>query len=193
MRHTKHTAPKILSINMLLVAVMIFIGRESIAQGSANLVFNITTPRLALIDVEPSANNNINLEIAPSAEAGESTGTVPTNNSLWINYTCSKATSEPLKKINVQVNGMIPSGISLKLLAAQVVGAGKGQRGTVSGSSLILSTVPQTLITGIGGSYTGDGVGNGHQLTFSVDIADFNILNVVQNTTIQVIYTLADN
>lgn len=181
------------NVKWLLLLFLILPLQGAFAQGSANLVFNVTTPRLALIDIEPSSNNNVTLQITPSPEAGESTGTFPANSDLWINYTCAKSNSDPFKKVNVQVNGTIPAGITLKIAASAATGFGRGQRGTPTGSPVTLSNTPQTLISGIGGSFTGDGIGNGHQLTFTIDIPNFNILNVSPNTTLQVIYTLADN
>ncbi|MBN1822326.1 MAG: hypothetical protein JW833_16515, partial [Prolixibacteraceae bacterium] len=58
-----------------------------------------------------------------------------------------------------------------------------------------LSSSSQEVITGIGSSYTGNGSGNGHNLTYALELTsndDYDEL-VQGNTSITVTYTLTDD
>jgi len=157
------------------------------------LVFNVQIPEIALVDVEPSANNNLTLSLAAPTEAGSGNfQSSSEDNSLWLNYTCSRSRSGPYRNIYVQSEGMIPEGIQIRLLASPHSAGGGGVFGSPSGSPLVISNSPQVLISGIGGCFTGDGVGYGHQLHFTVDISDYSGLNLPETVVIQLTYTIAD-
>ncbi len=83
-----------------------------------------------------------------------------------------------------------PSGIYLKLSTATVAGIGKGKLGSPSGI-LTLSSTPQTIVSGIGGAYTGDG-NNGYKLTYSLEIYDYKLLDFDQSAELSITLTLSD-
>jgi hypothetical protein len=159
-----------------------------------NLVFNVLIPEIALVDVEPEGNNSISLDLTPPAEAGsDASGVSAVNNSLWLNYTSSKSAGGPARSVYVQVIGNIPSGVQIKVQASERSGvAGAGIFGTPVGSPVILNNSPQLLISGIGGCYTGNGIGAGHQLRFSIEISDYSFLEIPGNSVVHISYTIAD-
>jgi len=162
--------------------------------GTSNLVFSIYIPEIALIDVEPSSNPNISVNITPPSEAGKKvTIREFRNKSLWLNYTSAKAKEGNYRKVNVRMDGSIPEGIVIKLRATSGdVSQGKGELGRPSGQ-IILSNTPQQLISDIGGAYTGNGINCGHQLQFTFEISDYGLLQDSQNSSLQLVYTLTDN
>lgn len=182
---------------LCLLIVMLFMVTEAKAQssGTSHLAFDVMIPEIALIDIEPAGNTNFTIHVNPATEAGEKPGTVGSapNSDLWLNYTNSRTTNGPFRKVIVQVSGTIPLGTSLKLQASpRSATCGSGLFGIPAGT-ITLSNAPQVLISNIGGSYTGDGIGCGHRLNFTFQIDEFELIQYAQSTTLQVIYTLADN
>lgn len=182
----------------MVLPMMVFLLAMTVAgvkaQTQANLVFQVSIPVVALIDIEPQGNNEILLVVPPPTEAGEGMDHSDIGDDrLWLNYTCSRAVNGPLRKVQVQVSGLIPPGLLIKLSASPASsGTGRGLFGT-PGPLITLSNSAQTLINGIGGSYTGNGAGNGHQLRYSLEVGDYGLLEQVQNVSLQVTYTLVDN
>jgi hypothetical protein len=76
------------------------------------------------------------------------------------------------------------------LSTATVAGIGKGKLGSPSGI-LTLSSTPQTIVSGIGGAYTGDG-NNGYKLTYSLEIYDYKLLDFDQSAELSITLTLSD-
>ncbi|UMQ40024.1 hypothetical protein MKS83_11425 [Chryseobacterium sp. Y16C] len=148
---------------------------------------NFTLPQVALMDIEQ--NSSINLDLTKPTEAGNRLANPANNTTKWLNYTSAVA-SGGTRSITASINQLIP-GVDVKLQAAAASGSGAGTLGTPS-SQVTLSTVPTTIISGIGGAYTGNGIGNGHQLTFSVSPNTYTNLNAFNNT-VTVTYTITDN
>lgn len=148
---------------------------------------NFTLPQVALMDIEQ--NSSINLDLTKPTEAGNRLANPANNTTKWLNYTSAVA-SGGTRSITASINQLIP-GVDVKLQAAAASGSGAGTLGTPS-SQVTLSTVPTTIISGIGGAYTGNGIGNGHQLTFSVSSNTYTNLNAFNNT-VTVTYTITDN
>jgi hypothetical protein len=57
---------------------------------------------------------------------------------------------------------------------------------------LTLNNSPQTIISGIKGAYTGDGINNGYKLTYSLEIYDYKLLDFNQSATLSITLTLSD-
>lgn len=159
------------------------------------LNFAVQIPEIALIDIEPGGAVNINLALSSPTEAGREMNTaIASDNSLWLNYSSSlTAGRTTTRKVNVQISGgVVPVGASIRLSASPFSGSGKGTLGQPSGT-ITLSNSPQTLISGIGGCFTGDGINNGHQLNFSLVVSDYSLLDLAQSSTLQLTYTITDN
>lgn len=156
--------------------------------GTLAQTYNVsfTLPQVALMDIEQSSS--INLDLIKPTEAGNRLANPTNNTTKWLNYTSAVA-SGGSRSITASINQNVP-GIDIKLQAAQATG-GAGTLGTPS-SQITLSTIPTTIISGIGGAYTGNGVGNGHQLTFSAVPNSYTNLSA-SNTSVTVTYTITDN
>lgn len=159
------------------------------AQSTASVGVNITMPAIALLDIEPNSTG-FNLNMTAPTEAGNAITTIGTNSSKWINFTSAVA-SGASRRISIQISGTIPNGVNLVLTTSGYSGGGAGNLGNRV-NSLTLSTNQQTLINSIGGSYTGNGVGNGYNLNYTLQVANFSLLRS-QSTTLSVLFTFIDN
>ena len=61
-----------------------------------------------------------------------------------------------------------------------------------SAGKVKISEEPRPIITGIGSCFTGDGVNMGHELTYSVEITDFNKVRSETDKVFTVVYTITD-
>ena len=148
---------------------------------------SFTLPQVALMDIEQATS--IPLNFTKPTEAGNRLANPTNNTTKWLNYTSAVA-SGGTRSITASINQAI-SGVDVKLQAAAASGSGAGTLGTPS-SQVTLSTTPTTIISGIGGAYTGNGVGNGHQLTLSLVPNTYTNLNT-SNNTVTVTYTITDS
>lgn len=161
-------------------------------QTSSDVSFSI--PEVALIDIEPSINNTIYFEIGTATESG----TKPVisnaiNETLWINYT-SAQNSNGARSISAGISsGSVPSGIDIYVRASAYSGIGEGVKfGNRTGRKKLVNN-PRKIITSIRNCCTGDGIGNGHLLTFTMEISKLEDINSVSNANFVVTYTLTDN
>lgn len=153
----------------------------------------LTVPEIALLDIEPD-NSALNLGFNIPTEAGlPIASSIGGANTKWINYTNSINPLVSGRSIEVQISSnTLPPGIEIIMEISAYSGNGGGEFGISSGL-ITLSTAPQTCIYNIGGSYTGNGVTNGHQLSYSLGISDYDLLDAHQSTIIELTFTLVDN
>lgn len=159
---------------------------SAVLYSQANVTF--TLPVVTLMDIEPIGS--IALNFTAPTEAGNPLGNPAPNTSKWINYTSAIASGGLTRRITAAVNPVNPS-IDIRLQAAAASGAGGGTLGTPSGQ-VTLTTTPVTIISGIGGAYTGNGVNNGHRLTISVVPNSYSSLTAKANTTFTITYTITE-
>ena len=167
------------------IALILFSGLYS---QSANITVTMTLPIVTLMDIEPSGN--ITLNFTPPTEAGNALVNPTPNTSKWINYTSAIATGGLTRRITASVNKVI-DGVNIRLQAAAASGAGGGTLGTSTGQ-VTLTTTPVTIISGIGGAYTGNGTNNGHGITISLVPGNYANLQAQANTAINIIYTITE-
>ena len=148
---------------MLVLGLSIAFSQTDTYIASHNIA--VTVPTIALLDIESAGSNDISVTLVAPEEAGDPFAS-QTNSSLWLNVT-SIVTSGASNDISVSINQTVP-GLALKVVAAPYAGSGKGFWGTSSGE-ITLNTTDNTLIGGITSGYTGNNVGNGFQLTYTVD------------------------
>jgi len=135
-----------------------------------------------------SSTRSVSLDFKPLYQAGQPTRFL-VDDSKWLNYTILVKPNEPACSISVQISsGMIPEGIDIKLKASPYIGTSQGDPGTPTGE-ISISHVPQVLIENIGTSYTGAGAKIGHQLTYSVNIKDYERLQAV-GSSIYLLFTI---
>ena len=153
----------------------------------------LTIPEIALLDIEPDYTT-ITLSLDPPTEAGLplTVATAGTNSSKWLNYSSSLAPGSTARTVTAQVtSGTLPAGVNLRVQAGTYAGNGAGTLGTPVGL-VTLGATAKTIISGIGGCYTGDGSSKGHRLTYSVAIGTYSALNFSQGTNLQITYTISD-
>jgi len=133
---------------------------------TATHTIGLTVPEFAIIDLESATSNNISFTLLAPAEAGNpmTVPTINTNSSIWLNYSTIVSAA---KKITVSLGSTSLDGVTISLLAGAASATGGGDKGD-PGSLLTLDGTTQDLITGIGSSYTGNGINNGHQLTYTI-------------------------
>ena len=93
------------------------------------------------------------------------------------------------------VQGQIPKGFILKLQASESIGNGAGQLGLPL-QKVTLNNQPVDIISQIGSCYTGNGVQNGHLLTYHLELEDPNTLYSQlsqEQSSINIVYTLTDD
>ena len=157
------------------------------SQGVANATLNLF--EVAMLDLEPN-NSTVTLNLSSAIEAGEKVTVLMTNNDKWINF--SSAVAGNSRSISVKIeDGQVPPGIYLKVSTSNFMGIGKGVLGSPAGI-LTLSGTPQTVISNIGGAYTGNGINNGYKLTYSLEIYDYKLLDFNQSATLSITLTLSD-
>jgi len=162
----------------------------SFGQATGNTTVSIELYRVTIMDIEPN-NNVISLPLKAPVEAG-----LPahgeTENATWLNYTCCLESGDADRIITVNIgNGTVPAGLKITVTASAYSGTGSGTFGTPSGT-ITLSSLAQTLISGIRGAYTGNGINNGHQLTYNLEITNYSQLDFDNSNTIQVVYTITN-
>ncbi|MBK1898271.1 hypothetical protein [Chryseobacterium paridis] len=147
-----------------------------------------TLPIVTLLDIEPTGNIALNF-VAPT-EAGLAIVNPAVNTTKWINYTSAIASGGATRKVTAAVNQVIP-GVNIRLQAAAASGAGGGTLGTSAGQ-VTLTTTAVTIISGIGGAFTGNGANNGHMLTISLVPNTYANLSTRTNTPVVITYTITE-
>ncbi len=158
---------------------------------------NISIPEVAILDLEASAGTAITLGGTAPTEAGEAVVFGGTDDSIWLNYSSIIGSTETTRDISVAITaGTLPGGMALKVVASDDAGNGDGSMGNPT-SEVSLTNSAQQIITGIGSAYTADGVSNGHQLTYTLDVdtasGSYADLNFDESTALTITYTLSDN
>jgi hypothetical protein len=175
---------------MRLLFVLLLLDFQSLAaQSTASVGVSISLPSVALLDIEPN-NTGISLSLTAPTESGNAATLPATNSTKWLNFTSAVATGTT-RRITAQLSGTLPTGINLRLNTAAYAGNGAGTLGSRV-PTIYLSSSPQTIVSSIGGAFTGNGSGNGYNLSFALEIANYaNLRN--QTGTVSIIYTLIDN
>ncbi len=160
-----------------------------------NHTVGFTIPDFAILDIEEAANKNITLILSETnLEAGSIFDFSATDATLWLNYTAfapKVSGSWETREVNVKIDELVP-GLDLKVL----VGAATGGIGTLgssqaSASAVTLTTTDQAVITGIGSCYTGNGTSKGHNLTYSLAVNNYSLIEA-GTKSVTVTYTIAD-
>jgi hypothetical protein len=147
----------------MMAVTMGLVTTNAVAQDTSEAGEAVTysLPAMKILDVEGIAPT---LTFAVPTEAGTAIADV-TSNTSWINYT-SIIAAAATNKVSVAITGTVPTGTTLKVIAAAHAGTGDGTYGTPT-AAVTLSATAQDLITTIGSCWTGTGNANGHQLTYT--------------------------
>ncbi len=184
-------------IRFVIVFFVLYIFQtQSYAQyeeASSGLQFSV--PEISLLNIAPFSVSNIELNVESGNVGFENTGNeeaVAVDNQLWINYTSSLASGSSRKKITVQIiNGELPRGLKISVLASPYQGNGLGDFG-IPTKEKNLNKNPRTIIKKIGRCYTGKGEGQGHNISYKLYIPNYDKLDNDGEITIYVAYTISD-
>lgn len=186
------------TLALSLVALALSTHMNAQDTNTDNHTITISVPEVALVDIEPAATKNITLGFTAPTEAGNPVVANASNNTLWLNYSSIKSVADPTRNVSVKLNAVVP-GVDIRVTAAAATGAGGGTLGTPS-AQLTLSAADQTIISGIGSAYTGNGANNGHNLTYALaagsgpgGVAVYADLQATATTVATVTYTISDN
>ncbi|WP_294236478.1 hypothetical protein [Chryseobacterium endophyticum] len=168
--------------------ISLFLSCSLFSQTTGSRTVTVTLPVVTLMDVEPAGTITFNYT-AP-AEAGNAVVLPTSNITKWINYTSAITTAGVTRRITASISQIIP-GTDIRIQAAAASGSGGGTLGISSGQ-IILTTTAQTIISGIGGAFTGNGANNGHQLTISLATNSYTNLAARSNTPIVITYTITE-
>ncbi len=153
---------------------------------------SVNIPQVALLGLRSNTNTTVSLGLNGPAEAGLG-ATNTADSSVWVNYTFLKGkNTRPKCHVFVKIGaGTVPSGMDLNVKAKSSTSHGKGNKGVPTGT-VTLSSVDQMLIQNIKSSNTGKGVNKGHQLVYSLDLTNYNIVNYTAPSVLTIVYTLTD-
>lgn len=166
-------------------------GSLLIGQSSARHSICLVIPEIAIVDIEPN-NSSINLAVNVPAESGESVSLSKADASKWLNYTSAISPTGANRSVAAQISGnTIPEGLQLYLEASNYQGSGGGTLGKSTGK-ITLDNNPKTIVNDIGRSYTGNGSNNGHQLTYSLAIANYEALKGETSQQVTIIFTITE-
>lgn len=158
------------------------------SQTTGNKSIAVTLPIVTLMDIEPTGA--ISLNYTAPTEAGNPVTIPVANTTKWINYTSAIAPSGLTRRITASINQVLP-GVDIKIQAAAASGSGGGTLGTPS-AQVTLTATAQTIISGIGGAFTGNGTNNGHRLTITLATNTYANLIARTNTPVIITYTITE-
>ena len=172
----------------LIFFIGLFLSCNIFSQTTGNKTVAVTLPVVTLMDIEPTGT--ISLNYTAPTEAGNPVTVPVANTTKWINYTSAIAPTGLTRRITASINQVLP-GIDIKIQAAAASGSGGGTLGTPS-AQVTLTTSAQTIISGIGGAFTGNGTNNGHRLTITLTTNTYANLSAKSNTPVIITYTITE-
>ncbi|TXH20491.1 MAG: hypothetical protein E6Q95_05650 [Chitinophagaceae bacterium] len=170
-----------------LIIIFVIGSKIGIAQTTGSKNVSISLNEVMIMDIEPVISKNLVMNFTVPTQAGNPIAIPANNTALWLNYTSALASGS--RHITARISATIP-GVDIKLTAGAATGIGAGTRGVSTGQK-ILTTTNQTIISGIGGAFTGNGSSNGHQLIYTLGINNYTQL-IKTNTSITVTYTISN-
>lgn len=184
-------------LNLFVLIILLLVASDAFTQSYQDeeehpVTLNLS--EIALLSIMPN-HNAITIKISTPTTAGDppiASFTSNEGNTKWLNYTSALSSFSKSRKILVEISdGAVPNGLTLKVETSAYTGTGKGSHGSASGI-VTLSKQSVLLISNIKGAYTGRGVNLGHKLTYSVTITDTNKIIALQETDVQITYTITD-
>ncbi|MDQ1097886.1 MULTISPECIES: hypothetical protein [Chryseobacterium] len=172
----------------LLILLLPFFYTECYSQSTGNRTVSVTLPVVTLLDVEPTGN--ISMSFTAPADAGRPIISPTINTTKWINYTSAIVSGGVSRHVTASVNQTIP-GVNIRLQAAAASGTGGGALGTPS-AQVTLGTTPITIISGIGGAFTGNGANNGHRISIALVTSNYANLSAITAVPVTITYTISE-
>ena len=181
---------KYISALVVVLIILLFPG-ETFAQISAGAQITVNIPENCLID---SNGAPVNMTL-PTTVAGAPLPTV-SNSDMYVRLS-SVNPGGTYRLVTARISGgTVPAGTRLTLAAALSTNSnGAGNFGRVL-SPIILNSIDQDIIRGIGNCYTGTGYTDGYRLTYSWGpnglTTDYRLINATgAPTTITIMLTIS--
>jgi len=156
----------------------------------------ISIPEVAILDLE--GTTSVSLAVEAPTEAGEAVDfSNATNSDVWINYSSIVGVAETSRTVAAKISSAnaVPGGMLLKVTAAADAGNGDGTMGSTAGQ-ITLTSLDQTVVSGIGSCYTGDGSNNGHNLTYALELdptaGSYADIDFDEDVTLTITYTISN-
>lgn len=180
----------------LLIALFSLVTVNSLmAQGgdtkTATHTISVDIPAVSLVDIEGETNGSIAMAFIAPIEAGDALTAPNANSQLWLNYSFIPSKVDSKATISVMASGLV-EGIKINVQAAAASGEGKGTLGTVGTTPITLGATDVELINTIGASFTGNGVDNGHNLTYTLSYDEDKYAQIIA-TALPVVVTYTIN
>ncbi len=160
-----------------------------------NHTITIGLPASSVLDIEgPGGDKSLTFTTQAVVEAGSEYNYDLVDETLWLNYSNVKAENGATRKVNVQMAGALPEGMTLTVSADPYSGNGEGEVGTPNPMAIVLDGSISTIVSNIGSVYTGNGINNGHNLSYELefDNARLEYLSANLNTAVTITYTIED-
>jgi hypothetical protein len=172
---------------ILLLGLFVCAIASSNAQTRLQTRVEVSASNVLLVDFEPPTTHIV-IGVGLPREAGEPV-TFGSTFPIWLNYSMNRLnTGGAGGNLMVSINKGLSFG-RLYVGASPAQGSGAGNFGVPVGE-VELSSAPTVFIRDIGRSYTGDGIGNGHMITYRLELNSGVDLMAVPNTSRTVIFTI---
>jgi hypothetical protein len=176
---------------LTLLLFSLYIISSSAQRNVDEINVNLNLNEIAILNIEPS-NTMVVLNLETPNNPGEKAKITSVNNKKWINFSSAITENSPPRNLSIKIeDGSVPSGIYLKLLISNYMGSGKGQLGA-SKNMITLNRSSQVIISDIGGAFTGNGINNGYEIIYFLEIYDYKLLDVNNSETLSISLTLTD-
>ena len=179
-------------MNKFLLVIILISSSYSFSQqnvGRRTATFKLN--EMALLSIAPN-NNTVTLNLDSPDFSGQKVKTTSSNNAKWINFTSAIAPNSSPRNLSIRIDdGTVPPGLYLKLNIDNYTGNGKGALGAIN-NNITLTNNFQTIVSDIGGAYTGYGTNNGYKLTYYLEIYDYKLLNIDNSEILSISLTLTD-
>lgn len=176
-------------LQYILVIICSILPGHISSQTTGSKSVSLTLPVVTLMDIEPAGS--ISLNFTAPTEAGRAIINPTANTTKWINYTSAITSGGASRKITAKLDTPIP-GVNIMVQAGPASGAGGGTLGTSSGLVTLSATAATTIISGIGGAFTGNGTNNGHQLSITISPSNYTNLSASTNNVVVITYTITE-
>lgn len=167
--------------------IILGVGVSVRAQITSSVGINVTLPTVSLLDIEPATG--INLSLQAPAEAGNPL-TTTMSSTKYLNFTSAVMLGGNRAIFARISSGSVPSGLGLRLYVG--AGSGTGAIGGRTTSSLLVDGIDRMIVSGIGGAFTGSGMGVGYPVSYGLEIQNYSQLKYTFANSLTITYTILD-
>ncbi|WP_319230208.1 hypothetical protein [Draconibacterium orientale] len=191
-------------VTFLLAAILV-LGVSNIVKAQdgdtdkASHSFGVQINPTALVDIEGVTDFTLTPVVGTEAGAQPFSFEGVQNSAHWLNYTSVKDAKNQTRSITAELSyegTTLPAGMSIVLTPVTPTSDGQGVKGSVAEAPIVLdqnAEAAQTVVSGIGSCYTGDGAGKGVNLIYSLQLNEDDFGTIEADTyAATVTYTISD-